>query len=113
MGLKNAPKLFQRAMEIMLAGPKWKFALFCLDDSIEYSKFATEHFVHVLTVLTLRYNAEIELKLSNRFFSECNVKSRTHDATGKTVRGKQELGESLRVPAPDERNKMFGYFGNL
>lgn len=46
---------------------KWQFALVQLDNIIVYSKFVTEHLIHVRIVLALLRNAVVLLKFPKCF----------------------------------------------
>ena len=50
-GLKNAPSIFQRFMDIVLAGVKWQFALVFIDDILVYSSTWKDHLAHLRIVL--------------------------------------------------------------
>jgi len=52
-GLCNAPAMFQRAMDMILAGVKWQICLVYLDDVIDFSRSPEEHLQHLDEVLTL------------------------------------------------------------
>ena len=56
-GLRNAPATFQRAIDIILSGVKWKTCLVYLDDVIVFSKSKKDHLAHVAEALTLLDNA--------------------------------------------------------
>ena len=80
-GLCNAPATFQRAMDILLAGLRWKSCLVYLDDIIVFSRTAEEHLVHVKEILEKLQDAGVSLKLKKcRFFAE------TVDYLGHVVR---------------------------
>ena len=51
-GLRNAPATFQRAIEIILSGLKWKTCLVYLDDIIVYSTSREAHLQHLDEVLS-------------------------------------------------------------
>jgi Reverse transcriptase (RNA-dependent DNA polymerase) len=70
-GLGNAPATFQRDIDIILPGIKWKTCLVYLDDVIVFSKSRKDHLAHVAEDLTLLGNAGLSLK-SNKchFFAE-------------------------------------------
>lgn len=63
-GLCNAPATFQRAMDIILAGVKWRVCLVYLDDVIVFSRSAEEHLAHLDQVLTLLKENGVSLKAS-------------------------------------------------
>lgn len=52
-GLTSAPATFQRAIDMLLAGLKWKTVLVYLDDVILFSRKAEEHLGHLEEVLSL------------------------------------------------------------
>ncbi len=62
-GLRNAPSTFQRAIDIVLASVKWRYAIVYLDDIIVFSNTVEENLEHLTTVLTLLRNNGITLKL--------------------------------------------------
>jgi Reverse transcriptase (RNA-dependent DNA polymerase) len=62
-GLRNAPVTFQRAIDIIFSGVKWKTCLVYLDDVIVFSGSRSAHLAHVAEVLTLFGNAGLSLKL--------------------------------------------------
>jgi len=68
-GLTNAPATFQRALDIILSGVKWKSCLIYLDSFIVYSKTAEEQDGHFDRVLRLLRDAGVTLRLPKcRFF---------------------------------------------
>jgi Reverse transcriptase (RNA-dependent DNA polymerase) len=69
--LGNAPATFQRAIDIVLSGVKWKTCLVYLDYVMVFSGSRSAHLAHVAEVLTLLGNAGFSLKLKKcHFFSE-------------------------------------------
>jgi len=62
-GLRNAPSSFQRALDIILSGVRWRMCLVYIDDIIIFSKNREEHLEHLETVLELLQGAGIKLKL--------------------------------------------------
>jgi Reverse transcriptase (RNA-dependent DNA polymerase) len=70
-GLRNAPATFQRAIDIILSGVRWKTCLVYLDDVIVFSSDRKAHLTHVDEVLTVLSKAGLSLKLQKcRFFAE-------------------------------------------
>jgi len=67
-GLRNAPLTFQRALDIILSGVRWRICLVYIDDVIVFSKNHEEHIEHLDEVLTLLQEAGIKLKLKKCFF---------------------------------------------
>ena len=60
--LSNAPATFQRAIDMILGGPKWKSCLVYLDDIIIFSQSAGEHVEHLREVLAALRGAGVSLK---------------------------------------------------
>jgi hypothetical protein len=70
-GLRNAPATFQRAIDIILSGIRWKTCLVYLDDVIVFSSNRAAHLSHVNEVLILLRDAVLSLKLKKcLFFAE-------------------------------------------
>ncbi len=80
-GLRNAPDTFQRAVDIILAGVKWKSCLVYLDDVIVFSRNIEEHFDHLQDVLRLLEQAGVTLKLK-----KCRFVCDTVDHLGHVIR---------------------------
>ena len=80
-GLCNAPATFQRAMDILLAGIRWKSCLVYLDDIIIFSKEVDEHIKHVEQVLEKLQSAGVSLKLK-----KCKFFAKTVDYLGHVIR---------------------------
>jgi len=61
-GLSNAPATFQRAIDMILGGLKWKSCLVYLDDITVFSQSAGEHVEHVREVFAALRGAGVSLK---------------------------------------------------
>ena len=72
-GLRNAPSSFQRALDIILSGVRWRFCLVYIDDIIVFSKNYEEHLDHLDQILTLLEDAGVKLKLKKCFFLKDEV----------------------------------------
>ena len=99
-GLRNAPATFQRTVDIVLSGLKWKTCLVYLDDIIVFSNTEYDHFRHLEEVLSLLYGAGLSLKLT-----KCHFFKDTVDYLGHVIRpGKLEVAvkntEALRNARP-------------
>ena len=77
-GLRNAPSTFQRALDVILSGVRWKICLVYLDDVIIFSRDEKEHLDHLDTVLTLLEDAGIKLKSKKCFFMKKEVEYLGH-----------------------------------
>ena len=72
-GLRNAPASFQRSLDILLSGVKWKTCLVYLDDVIVFSKSVDDHIAHIDEVLRILGDAGISLKLRKCEFFQRKV----------------------------------------
>ena len=90
-GLCNAPATFQRLMDAVLTGLKWKECLVYLDDILIFSKDWESHLVHLRHVFERLERANISLKLSKCEFAKNEMQFLGH------IVGHQKL-------IPDERN---------
>jgi len=61
-GLANAPSLFQRIMELVLAGLSWEYCLVYVDDFIIFSKTFEEHVSRLSCVFDRLRNAGLKLR---------------------------------------------------
>jgi hypothetical protein len=57
-GLRNSPATFQRAIDVILSGVKWKTFLVYLDDVIIFSPDRESHLGHVDDALSLYYSRQ-------------------------------------------------------
>ena len=80
-GLRNAPAIFQRALDIILSGVRWKTCLVYIEDVVIFSKTEKEHFAQVRHVLTLLEEAGVKLKLKKCFFFHQRVEYLGHVIT--------------------------------
>ena len=109
-GLCNAPATFQRTLDILLAGLRWKSCLVYLDDVIVFSKTFDEHVKHVQAVLTILKRAGISLKLK-----KCNFFTKAVDYLGHVIKpGRLEVAtkntaaiEGFREPETQTQLKSF------
>jgi len=77
-GLSNAPATFQRAIDMILGGLRWKSCLVYLDDIIVFSQSAGEHVEHLREVFAALRGAGVSLTTKKcRFFQE-EVESLSH-----------------------------------
>ena len=69
-GLSNAPATFQRYMDALLAGLKWKNLLVYLDDIIIFSATFEEHLDDIKEVLTRLEKANLKLNAEKCFICQ-------------------------------------------
>ena len=69
LGLINSPSTFQRLMDILLAGLKWKCCIVYMDDIIIFSKTFEDHIRDLRAVFTRLREAGLTLKLTKCTFA--------------------------------------------
>ena len=67
-GLCNAPATFERLMDNVLPGLKWKICLCYLDDVVIFSRTFEEHLSRINTVLNCVANAGLQLNTQKCHF---------------------------------------------
>ena len=77
-GLCGAPALFQRLMEIMLAGLNWESCLVYLDDIILFSRIFHEHVSRLESVLSRLRTGGLKLKVKKCTFCAPQVEYLGH-----------------------------------
>ena len=77
-GLCNAPATFQRMMDIVLTGLKWKTCLIYLDDVVVFSKSFDSHLSDLKDVLTAIGKAGLRLKISKCQFGVTTLQMLGH-----------------------------------
>jgi Reverse transcriptase (RNA-dependent DNA polymerase) len=88
-GLRNAPGTFQRAIDNIISGIKWKTCLVYLDDVILFSSSRDMHLKHVNEALHLLVKAGLSLKLI-----KCHLFKESVEYLGHVIRpGKLDIAE--------------------
>ena len=111
-GLCNAPATFQRAIDMILAGVKWQYALVYLDDIIVFSRTAEEHISHLDKVFTLLSEAGVTLKPS-----KCHLFSNEVEYLGHVVRpgrisvNEKNLKAIRRANFPQTQTQLRSFLG--
>ena len=77
-GLRNVPATFQRALDIILSGFRWRMCLVYIDDIIFFSQNYDANLDHLEHFLYLLKNTGIKLKLKKCFFLRDEVEYRGH-----------------------------------
>ena len=73
-GLSNAPAVFQRLMDLVLAGLTWEICLVFLDNIIVMSETFEQHLERLEMVLTRLRSANLKVKPSKCHFFQEKVK---------------------------------------
>jgi Reverse transcriptase (RNA-dependent DNA polymerase) len=111
-GLFNAPATFQRALDLILAGVKWKYALVYLDDVIVYSRNAEEHLGQLDHVLSLLAQAGATLKLKKCEFFKSSVNYLGHVVLpGKLAVAPRNVDTIRQAKYPTTRTELRSFLG--
>ncbi len=80
-GLTNAPATFQRFMDVVLAGLKWKCLLVYLDDICIFSRSFDNHLEDVREVFQRIREAQLKLKPKKCYLFQKEIKYLGHVVT--------------------------------
>ncbi|CAF4476529.1 unnamed protein product [Rotaria sp. Silwood2] len=94
-GLTNAPATFQRLMDIVLAGLKWKCCLVYLDDIIVYSATFEQHLEDLRNVFTALGDANLTLTASKCNFCRREMKFLGHLITSQGIKPDPDLTATI------------------
>ena len=116
-GLRNAPATFQRLMDTVLSGLKWKGLLVYMDDIIIYSATAQEHLVTLADTLERLANAGLKINPSKTTLVRHEVNYLGHVISAQGISpnpDKIAAIRNLKPPSSVREVRMFlgltGYF---
>ena len=113
-GLRNAPATFQRALEILLSGVRWRSCLVYIDDVIIFSQDGPSHLKHLDEVLTLLEEGGVKLKLKKCDFFKTSVEYLGHLISPGTLSVPPESKASAAVceaTFPQDVTQMKSFLG--
>ena len=111
-GLCNAPATFQRLMDCVLSGLKWKECLVYLDDILIFSKTWEEHLVHLTHVFEKLEKASISLKLSKCEFGKNEIQFLGHVVKDQMLLpDERNVDAVLKFPVPKDLTGVRGFLG--
>ena len=111
-GLMNAPATFQRLMDFVLAGLKWKCCLVYIDDVIIYSKSFDQHLKDLKEVFDALQEANLTLKVSKCHFCREEIKYLGHIITQQGVKPDPELVSAVKdFPQPKNVKDIQAFLG--
>jgi len=105
IGLTNAPATFQRAIEMILSGVKWKTCLVYLDDVLVFCRTVEEHITHLDEVFGLLSRAGVSLNASKCFLSQEKVEYLGHIMGRGHIRVNEKNLVGLRRAEPRRTKK--------
>ena len=111
-GLRNAPATFQRAMDIILSGVRWKFCLVYLDDIIVFSATREDHLSHLRSIFKLLREAGATLRLKKCEFFKTQVRYLGHMILpGKLKILQKNLDAIERAKPPKTKTQVRSFLG--
>ena len=111
-GLMNAPATFQRLMDIVLAGLKWKCCLVYIDDVIIYSRSFDQHLHDLEEVFEALRRSKLTLKASKCHFCREEIKYLGHIITKQGVKPDPELVSAVKeFPQPGTVKDVQAFLG--
>ena len=116
-GLRNAPATFQRLMDVVLSGLKWKGLLVYLDDIIIYSSTPQEHLLILANTLERLANAGLKINPAKTILVQQEVNYLGHIISTEGIKPNPEkiaAVQNLKPPSTVREVRMFlgltGYF---
>ena len=112
LGLCNAPATFQRMMDIVLTGLKWKTCLFYLNDVVEFSISFDSHLSDLKDVLAAIGKAGLRLKISKCQFGVTTLQMLGHLVDQQGVRPNPEKVRAVQdFPRPKDVKSVQSFLG--
>lgn len=111
-GLVNAPSTFQRCMDTVLAGLKWKCVQIYLDDAIIASPNFNQHLTDISQVLQRFHEAGFKLKATKCNFCCTEVQYLGHLISRDGVRADPDKIELIKNwPVPTQSSNLHSFVG--
>ena len=109
LGLTNAPSTFQRMMDVMLAGLKWKCCLVYLDNILVFAK-TFEHLLRLWKDFDCLRKANLKLKLSKCLFCQTSLPILGFVVSGQGIsvdHSKVKVVQAIPVPSTVKEVQSF------
>ncbi|CAF1183413.1 unnamed protein product [Didymodactylos carnosus] len=111
-GLTNAPATFQRLMDVILSGLKWRCCLVYLDDVIIFSSTFDQHLKDINDVLGRLRQSNLTLKASKCHFCHRELKYLGHIVSAQGIRPDPEKLKAVRdFPVPYKAKGVRSFLG--
>lgn len=111
-GLCNAPATFERLMDTVLRGLKWKTCLCYLDDIVVFSSTFSQHLQRLDEVLTCLANAGLQLNTKKCHFASKTIKVLGHVVNKEGVRPDPEkISAVMSFPRPQQQKTLRSFLG--
>lgn len=111
-GLCNAPATFERMIDTVLRGLKWKTCLCYLDDIVIFSTTFEEHLQRLNDVLTCLANAGLTLNTKKCRFASTSIKVLGHLVSKEGIRpDPDKVNAVLNFSRPDRQKELRSFLG--
>lgn len=111
-GLCNAPATFERMMDAVLRGLKWKICLCYLDDVVIFSKTFEEHLQRLTTVLSCLSHAGLQLNAKKCRFAARQIKVLGHLVSKDGIQPDPEKIQAVsNMPKPTTEKELRSFLG--
>jgi hypothetical protein len=112
MGLMNSPAVFQRTMDLVFAGMKWRNVLVYVDDVLVMSPSFEQHLKDLREAFTRLANVGMTVKPKKCQFACGQIKYLGHLITKDGIRVNPDKTTAIReMPWPDTPEKMASFLG--
>ena len=111
-GLANAPSLFQRIMDLVLAGLSWECCLVYVDDIVVFSKTFEQHIVRLTEVFNRLSGAGLKLKPNKCKLFQRRVTFLGHIVSGDGIEADPEkIAAIVDWPVPKNVGEVRSFLG--
>lgn len=111
-GLCNAPATFERMIDSVLRGLKWKTCLCYLDDIVIFSSTFPQHLQRLDEVLTCLSNAGLQLNTKKCHFASKNIKVLGHLVSKDGIRpDPDKVAAVISFPRPENQKHLRSFLG--
>ena len=111
-GLTNAPACFQRFMDAVLAGLKWKILLIYLDDICVFSPTFDNHIYDVSDVFSRVRHARLKLKQKKCRLFQHEIKYLGHIVNRNGIKPNPDKLKSIeKMPIPRTKSELKSFLG--
>ena len=112
MGLANAPAVFQRAMDKVLASLKWKCCLIYIDDILVYSDTWEQHLRDLAAVFDRLAKHGLFVKPTKCGFGSRRIQYLGHEVAADGIRPSRKHVEAVRdFPRPATKTQLKSFLG--
>ncbi len=111
-GLANAPATFQRLMDLVISGLKWKKVMVYLDDIVIFSKNFNEHLLDLEEVFNRLRDANLKVKPSKCSLAKSSIKYLGHVISAEGISMDKDKVKAVNdFPIPKNMRQLQTFLG--